>query len=152
MELQPDEVFRIEHAVQRRLLDYWHDVDRNRARTARSFYTADSIYEMVDLRMEGPDAVQRYYDYRESRGERLVRHVVSNLRVEVLARDRARLDGVLCVYAADGVPVLPSAPPIMVADTECEFVRPDGRPWQFRLHRLIALFKGGVPVLVPPAS
>lgn len=41
----------------------------------------------------------------------------------MLEVDQASWGGVLCVYAADGVPVLPSTPPIMIADLESKFVR-----------------------------
>lgn len=142
----------IQQAVKDSLIDYWWDVDRNGARGALEFYTEDCVYLMCDHRMEGHAAIKRYYDYREGRGHRLVRHVASNLRVRVQAPDRASLDGVLCVYAADGVPVLPAAPPILVADTACEFVRGADGKWRFRLHQIIPLFTGGVQVLVPPAS
>lgn len=147
-----DEESRIREAVKDRLVDYWWDVDRNGAKGALDFYTEDCVYLMCDHRMEGHAPIKSYYDYRQSRGARLVRHVVTNLRAHVQAPDRATLDGVLCVYAADGLPVLPSAPPIMVADTECEFVRGADEKWRFRLHRIIPLFTGGVQVLVPPEA
>lgn len=145
-----DDVFRIRQTVSDRLIEYWRDVDRFDARNATDFYTPDCIYQMVDHRMQGREAIQRYYDYRGSRGPRLVRHIVSNLYVEVRDPRCAWLEAVLSVHAADGEPVLPSAPPIMVADAECEFVRDDDGIWRMRWHRLVALFKGGVEVLVPP--
>lgn len=147
-----DDTLRIQQAVRDRLVAYWRDVDRHDARQATTFYTPDCVYQMVDHRMDGPAAVQRYYDHRAARGPRLVRHVVGNLHVEVQAADRAWLEGTLCVYAADGVPVLPTHAPIMVADAECLFVREDDGVWRMRLHRLIALFTGGAPVLVPPTD
>lgn len=148
----PEEEFRIQLAVKDRLIDYWWDVDRNAAKCAVEFYTEDCVYLMCDYRMEGHAAIRSYYEYRESRGDRLVRHVVTNLRVHVKAVDQASLDGVLCVYAADGVPVLPSAPPIMIADTECTFVKGSDGHWRFKLHQIIPLFRGGVEVLVPPQT
>lgn len=148
----PDQACRIRQAVQDRLIDYWWDVDRNAARGALDFYTDDCLYLMCDHRMEGHAAIRSYYDFRASRGDRLVRHVVTNLRAQVPAPDRATLDGILCVYAADGVPVLPSAPPIMVADIACEFVLDGQGTWRFRLHQIVALFTGGVQVLMPPRS
>ncbi|RYY85812.1 MAG: hypothetical protein EOO24_36190, partial [Comamonadaceae bacterium] len=103
-----DEDLRIRMAVQDRLVAYWWDVDRNNARSAPDFYTADCVYLMCGHRMDGPDAVKGYYDFRDSRGARLVRHVLTNVMVQVQGRDAASLHGILTVYAADGVPVLPS--------------------------------------------
>ena len=147
-----EDEFRIRQTVKDRLIDYWWDVDRNAAKCALEFYTEDCVYLMCDHRMEGHAPIKSYYDYRGARGPRLVRHIVTNLRAHVQAPDRAALDGTLCVYAADGVPVLPSAPPIMVADIECEFSRGTDGIWRFRLHQIIPLFTGGVQVLVPPAT
>jgi len=146
-----DEDFRIRHAVQERLVDYWWDVDANDAREALDFYTGDCVYDMCGHRMEGPAAVRDYYAYRAARGERLVRHVLTNLRARVHSAAQASVQGVLTVYAADGVPVLPSAPPILVADNHASFVRDADGAWRMREHGIVALFRGGAPVLVPPA-
>jgi ketosteroid isomerase-like protein len=134
-----------------RLIAYWWDVDKNDAREAASFYTPDSIYWMTEHRMDGPAAVQAYYDHRASRGPRLVRHVLTNLRARVHSPDRASVEGVLTVYAADGKPVLPTAAPILVADNTADFVRGADGVWRMAVHRIDALFRGGVPVLVPPS-
>lgn len=150
--LTTGQAFRIRKAVEDRLIEYWWDVDRDGAGRALEFYTEDCVYLMCDHRMEGHAAIRRYYDYREARGPRLVRHVVTNLCARALASDRATLDAVLCVYAADGVPVLPSTPPIMIADNSCEFVRGGDGAWRFRVHRITPLFQGGVEVLMPPES
>jgi hypothetical protein len=144
--------FRTRHAVQERLIDYWWDVDCNGARDAAGFYTDDCVYQMCEHRMDGPAAVQHYYDYRTARGERLVRHVLTNLRAKVTAPGEATVSGILTVYAADGSPVLPSAPPILVADNHATFVRDAAGTWRMRQHQIVALFRGGVPVLVPPTG
>ncbi|NUZ06621.1 nuclear transport factor 2 family protein [Piscinibacter koreensis] len=147
-----DDDFRTRLAVQERLVDYWWDVDANDAKGALDFYTADCVYSMLEHRMDGPAAVADYYAYRASRGARLVRHVLTNLRTRVTGADTASVAGILTVYAADGVPVLPSNPPILVADNTADFVRGDDGAWRMRLHRITALFRGGVPVLVPPGA
>jgi len=147
-----EDAFRIQLAVKDRFIDYWWDVDTNAARRALEFYTEDCLYLMCDHRMEGHSAIRSYYDFRDSRGARLVRHVVTNLRVHVQAPQEASLKAVLCVYAADGVPVLPSTPPIMIADIACRFVRNTDGQWRFRLHQIIPLFTGGIEVLVPPPA
>ncbi len=144
--------FRIRQEVQDRLIDYWWDVDSNDARGALDFYTDDCIYQMCEHRMQGHAAVRQYYDYRASRGPRLVRHVLTNLRTHLEAPGRASVIGILTVHAADGVPVLPTAPPILVADNQAVFVREADGAWRMAENRITALFRGGVPVLVPPGA
>jgi ketosteroid isomerase-like protein len=146
-----DDAFRVRQAVQERLVDYWWDVDANDASESAGFYTEDCVYLMCGHRMEGRAAVADYYGYRASRGARLVRHVLTNLRARLQPDGEATVQGVLTVYAADGVPVLPSAPPILVADNSATFVRGADGAWRMRLHTIEALFRGGVEVLVPPA-
>ena len=76
--------FFLRHTAQDRLIDYWWDVDANDARRAGDFYTADCIYQMLEHRMDGPAEVDAYYAYRRGRGERLVRHVLTNLQSRVV--------------------------------------------------------------------
>jgi len=143
---------RIGDEVKARLIDYWWDVDANDAREALDFYTAQCLYVMCGHRMEGPPAVADYYAFRTSRGARLVRHVLTNLRARILAPDRAWVQGVLTVYADDGEPVLSSAPPILIADNEATFVRSTDGAWRMCEHHIKALFQGGTPVLIPPSA
>lgn len=138
--------------VSETLINYWHDVDRNDGINAPDYYTEDAKYLMCGRLMIGPEDVRRYYEYRKKRGDRLVRHVISNLRVIIVDENRARLTAVLCLYASDGLPVLPSGPPNMVADTDCEFERGDDGHWRFLSHKIVPLFSGGVEVLMPPTS
>ena len=146
------DLFRIRQEVQDRLIDYWWDVDSNDARDALGFYTGDCLYQMCEHRMQGHAAIRRYYDYRASRGARVVRHVLTNLRARVEAAGRASVIGILTVHAADGLPVLPTAPPILVADNEAMFVREADGVWRMAENRITPLFRGGVPVLVPPGT
>lgn len=138
-------------AAKARLIDYWWDVDANDARQARDFYVERCTYLMCDHRMEGPDAVAQYYAYRASRGARLVRHVLTNLRAHKDSK-KVRVQGVLTVYAADGVPVLPSMAPILVADNEATFMPCDDGVWRMSEHRIIALFQAPGQLLVPPSA
>lgn len=146
-----DDDFRVRREVQDRLIDYWWDVDSNDARDALDFYTVDCVYQMCEHRMQGHAAIRQYYDFRASRGARLVRHVLTNLRARVEAPGRASVLGILTVHAADGVPVLPTAPPILIADNQAVFVREADGAWRMAENTITALFRGGVPVLVPPA-
>jgi hypothetical protein len=134
-----------------REIEYWHEVDHSWGRAAHTMYTADGIFAIGPRDMVGPDAVKAFYTWRESRGARIARHVVTNLRVTIRSADEAELVGIMCLYAEDGVPVLPSNPPILVADVISRFVRVNGS-WQFRYHKLVPLFEGGAATTVPPAQ
>jgi hypothetical protein len=130
--------------------EYWHEVDRNWGREAHTYYCEDGAFLIGDKRMDGPKAVADFYGWREGRGERTARHLVSNFRLASATGDRTTLECVMCLYAADGIPVLDSRPAIMMADVTSECVRGDDGRWRYALHQLKPIFMGGVPATIPP--
>lgn len=133
-------------------VDYWYDVDHNWGRNAHEFYVEDGEFAIGVKVMRGKEAVAGFYRWREARGERTARHVVSNFRLLSTEGDRAAFQCIMCLYAADGRPVLPSQPAIMIADiiSECALGRDGG--WRFVSHRLVPIFEGGEPATIPPES
>jgi hypothetical protein len=130
-------------------IDYWYEVDHNWGRNAHAFYVDGGVFAIGDKKMYGIEAVAGFYRWREARGERTARHIVTNFRLASVQGNRAKFECILCLYAADGAPVLPSRPAIMIADivNECEFGS-DGR-WRFISHCLRPVFEGGEPATVP---
>ena len=99
--------------------------------------------------MEGRDAVARFYAWRRERGERTARHVVTNFRLETMSEKIATLRCLLMLYAADGVPVLPSLPAILIADVLSEFELSEDGQFRYRSHALAPVFMGGARPTVP---
>jgi len=131
-------------------IDYWYEVDHNWGRAAHERYVSDGIFAIGDKTIQGAEAVAGFYRWREARGERTARHVVTNFRLSSCSGAEAAFDCVLLLFAADGKPPLPSAPAIMIADIRGQCVcGPDGR-WRFRSHRLIPIFTGDTPATIPP--
>jgi hypothetical protein len=133
-------------------IDYWHEVDFNWGRNASAMYLDDGLFSIGDSTMKGRDAIAEFYRWREGRGARTARHVVTNARLQQLTADSATLRCILLLYAADGVPVLPSLPAILIADvlSECSWCD-DGR-LRFRSHVLSPVFTGGEQPTVPPGQ
>jgi len=130
--------------------DYWFDVDFNWGRSAHTLYAEDGVFIIGDSRMEGRDAIAQFYRWREERGVRTARHVITNFRLERAADDRAVLRCLLLLYAADGAPVLPSLPAIMIADVVSDCARTAKGHYRFRSHVLSPVFMGGEAPTVPP--
>lgn len=129
--------------------DYWHDVDRNWGRSAHTFYVEDGVFSIGDKVMAGQQAVADFYRWREARGARTARHVVTNFRLSDCGQDTAEFECIMCLYAADGVPVRESKPPIMIADVlgACRLV---DNAWRYKSHRLVPIFMGGNAPTIPP--
>jgi hypothetical protein len=130
--------------------DYWYEVDRNWGREAHAYYREDGVFVIGDRRMEGAKAVADFYQWRQGRGDRTARHLVCNFRLSKVAADRATLECVMSLFAADGAPVLESKPAIMMADVVSECVRGDNGDWRYELHQLTPIFMGGIAPTIPP--
>ena len=126
-------------------IDYWHDVDTNWGKKAHEFYTEDGSYTTSLQTRTGRAAIKEFYDLRENRGDRVARHLINNHKITIHDRNHASADWILSLFAADGKPVLPSRPAIMMADMHDEIVRgPDGR-WLYKSRTITALFRDDTP-------
>ena len=116
---------------------------------AHTFYMPEGLFAIGDKEMSGAAAVQSFYSWRRGRGERIARHVVTNFALVATEEGKATLECIMCLYAADGVAVLPSLPPIMIADIEsvCHY---GSQGWKYVSHRLVPLFMGGAEPTIPP--
>jgi hypothetical protein len=123
--------------------DYWYEVDHNFGRSAPMFYERDGTFAIGANVLRGRDEIAGFYRRREERGDRTARHVITNPRLTVVTEDHARFESIMLLYADDGVPVLESKPPVMIADVTTEYVRVSGT-WSVRARTLQPIFEGGV--------
>lgn len=131
--------------------DYWYEVDHRWGRSAHTYYVADGVFTIGDRSMNGIDAIASFYKWREERGERTARHVVTNFRLAYHENGRAEFECILNLYASDGRPPLRSEPAIMIADIRGTCVRADDGRWRFRSHVLDPIFTSDTPATIPPA-
>ena len=61
-------------------VNYWYEVDHNWGRRAHTYYVPDGKFMIGDKTMVGVEAIANFYKWREGRGERAARHVVTNFR------------------------------------------------------------------------
>lgn len=132
-------------------VDYWYEVDHNYGRNATDFYLEDGVFVVGAERMEGRGEIAAFYRWREKRGDRTARHIVANHRVKHATADEAEFHCIMTLYADDGVPVLPSQVPVMIADVVDHCVR-EGGVWRFRSHVLKTVFQGGAQPTIPTRS
>ncbi len=134
------------------MVDYWYEVDvKGGLGVAERFYTEDGIFEGGNEPLVGHAAIEAFYAWRIGRGIRTSRHVIANFRADFHSETSATTHCVMMLYAADGAPVLPSNPPIIITDLIDECVKgADGR-WRYSRRTFVPLFQGGAPATVPPA-
>jgi hypothetical protein len=126
------------------ILRYWADVNRNNGERAHEFYESEGYFMVGEKRHSGRAGIQAFYRWRAERGARVARHLVTNVLVAPgSGPDEATATGSVCLFAADGVPIMESNPPTMVADFHALCVRDAADGWLFRAHVLTPLFRGG---------
>jgi hypothetical protein len=131
------------------LADYWHEVDTNWGRMAHEYYTEDAQFVGPEQSYLGKAKIREFYAWREKRGARTVMHVVSNFRVEFASATEATCTWYCSLYAADGLPILPTHAPITISMMTDKCTRgADGR-WLYTYRRFVTWFQGGTPPTNP---
>ena len=126
-------------------IDYWYDVDTNGGAAAAAFYVDDGVYATTLREYRGRDAIEKFYGNRRDRGPRVSLHLVNNFRLAQVGDDRVTCQYILSLLAADGAPVLPSRPAILVAVVEEVAVKQGDGSWLYASRRITPLFRDETP-------
>lgn len=132
-------------AVSRLNVDYWFDVDRHDGHTAHTFFFEDGVFTTSLRSRTGHAAIIDFYQGRQTGRIRTARHLITNERIDFQDARNATVDWILVLHAADGAPVLPSEPAIMIADVHdvCRLAD-DGR-WRYVSRTITPVFKSSTP-------
>ncbi len=141
------------HLLHALVIDYWHDIDSNWGRNATQYYTEDGVFKGMANSYVGRDKIRAFYKWREDRGARTVVHAVHNFQCLPEGDDPRKWDKATChwflmLYAADGKPVLPTAPPIQIAYITDKMVK-IGDGWFVKHRTFEDWFTGGIPTTNP---
>ncbi len=135
------------------MIDYWYEVDLKGGAGVSQMYVEDGIFHAGPGKaLVGRAAIEQFYSWRQDRGARTSRHVITNFRAEFTDANHATTYCVMSLYAADGKPILPSAPPIMMTDLIDRCVLCDDGVWRYIERNFVPLFMGGAAPTVPPQS
>ncbi|WP_296614498.1 hypothetical protein [Sphingomonas sp.] len=126
------------------LADFWHDVDNNWGRKASDYYAPEAVYRSGGLKLEGREAIQGFYSWREDRGARVSIHAFTNFRAEFDDQGGATATWFMLLWAADGEAPLESRVPTRISQATETFRwdETEGR-WLCTLRELKNLFRGG---------
>lgn len=134
------------------LVEFAWRIDHNESHRVADLFTPDGSYGRANgERSVGHEALNRAYAARAARGERVARHLFTNLRLRFTDDpDRVHGECVLLLFADDGSAPLP-AEVNLVADYEDIYqCMPDGR-WCFASRTVSHQFRhpGAKPVVLP---
>lgn len=135
--------------ITRLMVEYGHRFDHGRAVEVADLFTEDGAWRSNTIDAVGRDELRAFCGRREAMTDRLTRHVVTNIAVDVLDADHARGTSYAVEIrddrGADGFGV--DTRPGVVGDYVDEFVRVDGR-WLFKERRVVIEFKRATEVLM----
>jgi hypothetical protein len=135
------------------MIDYWYEVDMKGGAGVSEMYVEDGIFHGGPGKpLVGRAAIEQFYTWRQDRGARTSRHVITNFRAEFTDATHATTYCVMMLYAADGKPVLPTAPPIIITDLIDRCVKCEDGKWRYIERTFVPLFIGGAAPTVPPES
>jgi hypothetical protein len=135
------------------MIDYWYEVDLKGGAGVSEMFVEEGIFHAGPGKpLVGRAAIEQFYTWRQDRGARISRHVITNFRAEFTDERHATTCCVMMLYAADGKPVLPTAPPIIITDLIDRCVKCEDGKWRYLERTFIPLFMGGAATTVPPES
>jgi hypothetical protein len=143
------DVLELNQELALQLADYWHEIDFNGGADASRFYTEDAEFHGQFASYMGRDSIQKFYDWRRERGDRLSVHSFTNFRAWFTGPDSAEATNFLFLYAKDGVRPLPSHVPVTISLATDRFVRPEGGQWLCTYRRFEHLFESNTPITNP---
>lgn len=135
--------------LEKQLAEYWHDVDTNWGRETGHYYTEDAVFDGGEATYHGRAKIAQFYAWRVQRGPRVAVHAFTNYRATFDGDDKATATWYMLLYAADGVPILPTHPPINIALVTDEMVRGEDGFWLCASRTFRSLFLGGTPPTNP---
>jgi len=122
-------------------IDFWYEVDINGARQAASYYVDDAVFESSVREYRGRAEIEAFYSRRHAPSTRISLHVINNFRIELDSDSRVRCQYILSLFAADGTPVLPSRPPVMLALVEEVVLKQSDGSWRYASRRVHPQFR-----------
>lgn len=151
--MTPEQRATLTQVLYMNMVDYWYQVDLHGGAGVSEMFVEDGIFHAGPGKpLVGRAAIQQFYSWRQDRGARTARHVITNFRAEFTDEAHATTCSVMMLLAADGTPILPTAPPILTADLIDRCIRCDDGKWRYVERNFTPLFMGGAAPTVAPAA
>ena len=128
-------------ALQRLASRYWALADGIEEVAIAELFTADGVLELGSLRLEGVEAIHRFFVERQRANkatERITRHLASGFLIMPVSSDSVRVRSTVIVHAGNGPLPIEVSLPSGIADFEDSCVRSDtGWLYQSRVARTV---------------
>lgn len=132
----------LRYELQAFVIDFWHLVDFQGAEGAAAYYVDDAVFATSVREYRGRAQLEAFYARRRTQPPRVSIHTLSNFRITPLSDTRVQCQYVLALFAADGVPVLPSCVALMQGTAD-EVLERSGDSWRCVSRYVHPMFSDG---------
>jgi len=139
-ELSPALRMQIELALHELNADFCYYLDHGETEGLVGLFTDRAIYSHGHRLSEGRDAIRELFDKRNTPGTRTARHIQSGLRLRIVDEKSATGQSVCLTFAADELPPITPATPLLVADFEDEYELCDDGQWRISRRHIERIF------------
>jgi len=130
----------------------WYDIDLGDSTNVQYFFTPDGVLSFDGREIHGRAAFHEGYQIRRS-GDRVSRHVITNIHVIKQDETSADVVNTLHLFAGNGEPVLPNTDPLSVTDTFDHFEKQEDGSWLISYRLLKNVFvRPGTTFTEPPSK
>lgn len=140
--LSPAERLALRYELQAFVIDFWHLVDFQGAEGAADCYVDDAVFATSVREYRGRAQLEAFYARRRTQPPRVSIHTLSNFRIMPLSDTRVLCQYILALFAADGVPVLPSRAALMQGTVD-EVLERSGESWRCVSRYVHPMFSDG---------
>lgn len=137
----------------RLMVEYASRFDHGRGTAVTELFTQDGAWRSNTIDAVGHEQLRAFFQLREQLTDRVTRHVLTNVAVDVIDADHARARSIAVEIRDDVGPdgLAVDTRPGVVGDYEDELVRVDGR-WLFAERRVVIAFKRDTEVFMDQAD
>ena len=139
--MEKSDLLALRYELESLSIDFWHEVDINGGGHAASYYVDDAVFESSVREYRGRAEIEAFYGRRHAPGTRISLHVINNFRIEPESDSRVRCQYILSLFAADGTPVLPSRPAVMLSLVEEVVLKQSDGSWRYASRRVHPQFR-----------
>ena len=134
-------------------IDYWFCVDHQGGAGVSEMFVEDGVFHAGPGEpLVGREAIEAFYAWRRTRGERTSRHIITNFHAAFAGDREARTCCVMQLYGTDGKPPHEGTSAAMVADMIDDCVKGDDGVWRFAKRDFVPLYMVGTELTVAPDS
>ena len=132
-------------------IDYWYRVDHEGGAGVSAMFVEDGIFHAgPGDPLVGRAAIEAFYAWRQDRGERTSRHIITNFHAIFDGWDKARTCCVMLLYGTDGKPPHQGTGAAMIADINDDCVRGADGVWRYARRNFTPLYVSGAELTVAP--